>query len=280
MALYNDLAKENIFGWAYDVLKQGMVHQRDADGKLELNEAHLAWDVPWHHTVMDSDLNCFLWNRIMFTHLFKRLPHYFTGGRQYVPSQCMGCFKVVARPTTIKQLFAVVDLQKRLGRASKCGIELRPYVFGNYGGYFYNRGLKEGIERFKEVRTAVDADPVLGPAVKVILKRACTEMEHNVGPSDKWELTPEQIEVEKVITSSMNCDLVKRRQSEMSVKYVHSKWIEHAYSIGDETVFEYLDSEKPMYKPLVTYHHLADEKEIENVADANAESPDQKNDQE
>ena len=195
----------------------------------------------------------------MFKQIFKRLPFYYTGGKQFVPSGCMDCFKVVARPKNLKGLFAISKLQKRLGRSAKCGIEHRTHVFGLYGGYWYNRGLNEGLERYREVRKAIDEDPELGPDINVILKRACTEMEMEVGPSDKWELTPEQIEMERLIYKHLDCDLVKRRQSEMCVDFVHARWIEFAYSWGDETVFEYLDPARPIYKPLVTYHHLADE---------------------
>ncbi len=264
MALYNDLAKRDILKMCDDLLRSKTLVPRNSDLKLELPPVTAAWDVPWHH-FGESDVNCHLWNHIMFKHVFKKLPYYFTGGKKYVPSGCMECFKVVVRPQTLKALFALVELMKRLGRSCKAGTESRPYVFGLYGGYFYNRGLDEGLERYAEVRNAVDDDPELGPDVKIILKRACTEMEMEVGPSDKWELSPEQIEIERLVYSNLNCDLVRRKQSNAGVDYVHGRWIEFAYQWGDETVLEYLDPERPMYKPIVTYHHLAEEKSHDNV---------------
>ena len=258
MTLYNDIAQRDIIKMCEELLRQKILFQRDVDGKLELGEGKPAWDVPWEFTVQAGDLNCQLWSNLMFKQIFNRLPFYYTGGKKFVPSGCMDCFKVVARPKTLKGLFALSRLQKRLDKPAKCGIEHRQYVFGLYGGYWYNRGLDEGLERYKEVRKAINEDPDLGSDTKVILKRACTEMEMEVGPSDKWELTAEQIEMERLIYKHLNCDLIKRRQSEIGVDFVQARWIEFAYGWGDETVFEYLDPDRPIYKPLVTYHHIAE----------------------
>jgi hypothetical protein len=264
MALYNEIARRDILMMCFDLLKQGVLKQRDVDGKLEFNNPAPAWDVPWHFTVQKADLNCQLWSKVMFNVVFKKVPVSMQNGTVWVPSGCQNCFKIVARPKTIKQLFAIVKLQKRLDIASKCGIEHRAHVFGNYGAYWYNRGLEEGLKNYKVVRQAIDEDPLLGPDIKVILKRSCTEMEMTAGPSDKWAISKEQMEIEALVYSTFNIDNVERKQSRQAVDYVHARWIEYAYQWGDETVFEFLDPEKPIYKPLVTYHHQIEKPEKEN----------------
>jgi len=42
----------------------------------------------------------------------------------------------------------------------------------------------------------VDAD---GRTTRIILKRACTEYEHEIGDSSKWTVTPEQNFIEDII---------------------------------------------------------------------------------
>ena len=156
MALYNDLAWRDIILMCSDLLQQGVLVQRDVDGKLDFKASAPSWDVPWHFTVQKGNLNCLLWNRVIFNHIFKKVPDSLLQGRVWVPSGCQNCFKIVVRPHNLKQLFDLVDLQKRLDFDAKCGIEHRPYVFGLYGGYFYNRGLEQGLDRYKVVRKEVD----------------------------------------------------------------------------------------------------------------------------
>lgn len=245
--------------WCFDLLKSGYLVVRDSDGKLENGPASQAWDVPWHFVVAKGVLNCQLWSKVMFSVIFKKLPKEITGGKIWVPIGCQNCWKVVARPKTLKQLFAVVDLQKRLGYHAKCGIEHRAHVFGLYGAYWYNRSQEEGIEKYKLVRKAIDEDPLLGPDVSVILKRGCTEMELSAGRSDEYEITDVQRYVEDLINECFNTDIINRKQPPWAVDYVHARWIEYAYQWGDETALEFLSPDRPMYTPLVTYHHLAEE---------------------
>jgi hypothetical protein len=83
-------------------------------------------------------------------------------------------------------------------------------------------------------------------------------MEMTAGPSDKYEITPEQAEVESLIYETFNTDIVNRRQPPHAVDYVHARWVEYAYQWGDPTVFEFLENGKAPYPELITYHHLAD----------------------
>ena len=264
LPLYNELARRDIINMAKGLLDNKSLFQRDSDGKLDF-EVRIAWDTPWHYVKPGWEVNCNLWNNFMFNNIFKRVPHSLRQGRTFVPAGCQNCYKVVVRPETLRQLFAMVELLKRLDVPSKCGIERREYVHGLYGAYFYNRGLPNGLEKYKMVRKAVDEDPLLGPDIGVLLKRACTEMEQQAGPSNLWTVSPEQGLIEKLVYETINVDNVRHYQTPMGVDYVHGRWIEFAYAWGDDTVFDYLDESMPMYPPYVTYHHLAEQQEDEPV---------------
>ena len=253
MAYYNEVMRNDIITMCRGLLENRAMFLRDVDGKLKI-DGKTGWQTPWVHVKQGNRANCTLWNTVMFQNIFNAVPFSMKKGRAWVPSGCQSCWKVVVRPPTLKALFALEALQKRLDRECKCGIEQRKHVFGLYGGYFYNRSYEEGMARYQEVRQAVDDDPELGPDVSVILKRGCTEMEHAVGPSNEWQVYPEQIEIEKLVHRTVSTDHEIRRQPPHGKNYVHGRWIRFAYQWGDETVKEYIDTAMPLYPPYVTYH--------------------------
>lgn len=253
---YYDWCLDNdMIGRVRMLLERGGYHLRDADGKI-VAEMHMAWEHPWHHVQSHGQLDCHTWHKIMFDVISMSLP----ADRRFVPSECQNCFKVVVRPQSLKQLFALLEIQKKLGRPAKCGIETRDTVHGLYGGYFYNRGLEEGLECYAAVREAVDADKHMGADVPVILKRGCTEFEHAIGPSDKWEITEEQIAIEKKVNETFVRDVVDRKQPDHVIAHIHRSWIEFAWKYGDPTYAEFTGG-KPIAPPYVTYHHLLDKQE-------------------
>lgn len=226
---------------------------RESDGKF-IGNPQAAVEGPWHYVKHRWEYDCFTWHHVIFDYLSK--PGLL--GKPFVPSDCHQCFKVVVRPQTLKQLFALEKLQIAMERPCKCGIEVRDTVHGLYGGYFYCKGLEEGLARYKEVRKAIDENQYLGWEVPVILKRGCTEYELACGPSDKWEVTPEQLKLESLVKQYLAIDDVVRIQPEHVVMHVHRKWIEYAYARGDSTYAEFTNG-KPLYPSVVTYHHLAEE---------------------
>ena len=246
---YLELCKsKDVISLVKPLMQQAGYRLRDADGKIYA-DTFLSWDTPWHHIYHAGNLDCHTWHKIMFDFVFK------IAGEKYVPINCQNCFKVVTKPHSLRALFSLVDLQKRMGRPSKCGIEVRDTVFGLYGGYFYNWGLDEGLECYKAVRKEIDDDPELGPDTPVYLKRACTEFELLCGPSDKWEIGEKQIGLEELINRTFVRDIKHRKQPEHAVAHVHKKWIEWAYSCGDITYLEYTN-DVPLYPPVVTYHNM------------------------
>lgn len=223
------------------------------DGKLTPNRAQVAIDTPWVHHGHTQWARCHIWSKVIFQVISQSMGKHFSDGVPFVPSGCQGCYKVVVRPRTLVQLFALDDLEAALGHPSKCGIEVRQSVHGLYGGYFYNAGLEAGLACYDRVRSEVDADKHLGPDVAVILKRGCTEMEHACGPSDQWAVTPEQEVVEALVDRWVEWEADDGEQPEPVVWMVKRRWIEFAFANGDETYKQFTGG-KPIVPGYVTYH--------------------------
>ena len=255
MSLYYELRGKNIVAAAKHLLEAGVLEMRHSDGKLQSPGFKNTWQTPWVHHRLSYRHNCYMWKDVVFENIITQvLPK----EKWFVPRCCQNCFKVVVRPQSVKQLFELAEIQRILNYASKAGIEIRPSVFGNYGGYFYNRGLSEGLDCYKVVRNVIDAQ--IGN-IPVILKRGCTEMEHGVGPSTLWKVTPEQVAFEELIEQKFVMDVPVVGQSPHAKDYVKQMWIEKAYEWGDPTVFEYLDPNNPLYPPYETYHNLEKERD-------------------
>ena len=217
------------------------------------------WDTGWIYTNPDPERHCNIYTMT-------------AENMDYVPPKCMGCWKVVVRPKTLLQLFILYDLQVKLSDADKsvwckCGIEPRPWVFGNYGGYFYTNSKEEGLARYEQVRKLVDEQ--ISPDVDVILKRACTEFEQRYGPTTEWDklFDPEKNPMVKSWEGLIDEHIVVTKsaesQSDLVRKHVMSLWIDFAYDRGDPTVVK-LNDGRPLYQPLVTYHNKIKEGEKKN----------------
>jgi hypothetical protein len=253
VSYYRDLGSCNLVRAMKPFLESGMLSMRGSDGKFIVN-LRVEHNTPWIHARSSYAINCYLWKDILFHGIVEK---YLPKEKQFVPLGCQDCFKVVVRPKTLEQLFALEELQKRMDLPSKCGIEIRQSVFGNYGGYFYNRGLPAGLGCYVKVREAVNEDPILGPDIAVILKRGCTEMEHSIGRSDNWNIVDGQVAFEVHLNEMFVNDIPVLHQSEEVKKETHQRWIEYAYGIADETALKYNDGE-PLYPDYVTYHHYAE----------------------
>jgi hypothetical protein len=237
---YNEAKKTNILRALKPAFKKGMLYIRPEDKKIGMRTG-LMWNTPWIHAGGEAppDRNCVLFHGLMLEYC------------SFIPAKCQECWKVVARPNTVKQLFKISELQLMSDRDSKAGIEIRPSVGGNYGAYWYNNSIEEGDECRKFVRTL--CDEYVGRDVQVFLKRGCTEFEHKFGPSNNWIVTPENREFEKYITDMVVIDdAADREQPDYLVEDIHLKWVERAYEIGDETYLEFTDG-KPLYPKYVTY---------------------------
>jgi hypothetical protein len=237
--LYVNLVKKDYMQKLQPLLRRGW-SLRPSDGVYVPANSTIYPYPPWIYTQQYDGLRCGV-NQQVYWDILK-----------YIPSQCRNCWKVVVRPQTLEHLFNLYEYQRESGIPCKCGMEKRETVYGLYGGYFYNQGKEEGLERYKEVREAVDE--YLSPETPVILKRYCTEYEIGGTPSDETpECTKEELDMERDISYLVPPSGPGTNQPDHQVINVMRRWIHYAYSNGDET-YKLFTDDSPLFKPYVTYH--------------------------
>lgn len=171
-----------------------------------------AYSSPWIHARLCTDRHC---NR------YQMIYH---AAYRFIPRKCMECWKVVQRPRNLKELFEIYKFQRKLQVPSKCGIETRKTVHGNYGAYWYNNSKEAGFEQKEMILKEF-------PKIPTILKRGCTEFEMSHGPSDRWTPNPKIVAFEKKLDEVIvdvyreNAGVVKEEDGEPSPWYVdeHTK---------------------------------------------------------
>jgi len=238
-SVYHHLKAYDVIDMLRPLLDQAGWNLRDVDGKLFVRHPSIARDTPWIHVRHEPGFECGLWHQICFNLVSMQLPP----ADRFVPRHCQNCWKVVVKPRTLEQLFNLLELQKRMNRPSKCGIEPRASVPGLYGGYFYNHGPDAGQECYRTVYRALFDHPVLAPlahevdgdgkTTRIILKRACTEFEHACGPSDKWVVTDLQNKIEDLLDRWVAVDDRMIDQPENLIWNIKRRWIEFAWQNGD-----------------------------------------------
>ena len=216
-------------------------------------------NTPWCHTSSSWDKHCALDHNIIFNNW------------HIIHPRCLECWKVTVTPRTFHELMLLEELENKLGYDSKCGIEMRDYTPKFYGGYFYNRSLDEGREKWKIVKDAVSEfiSPEVGNGV--ILKRGCTEYEMEVGPSLYWTVNPQQQRILDIIEAFVDVKRGHGEQSLMLKRNVHLKWLLWAHFIGDMSYLDYNGGQK-LFPDYVKYHegNIGDIKHDLAVAQAQA----------
>jgi hypothetical protein len=176
------------------------------DGKIEFNKEWLyEHDSPWIHINHLKENRCLLWRDLIYNGISRKLKKKI----QFVHTGCQNCYKVVVRPRTYEELLRLEDTMNSINLPSKIGIERRPFVNALYGAYFYNRGIENGLNRLEEVidmvdRMEFDSSGTFISPMEVYLKRGCTEMEMEQGPSNKWRTTILQPEIEDIVDSMIH----------------------------------------------------------------------------
>lgn len=199
----------------------------------------MKWDVPWIYANPDPNMHC-----VFNTNLFEMA--------RMVPRYCRDCFKVVIRPKTVAQLIRLYELMAtefvKLGLYCKCGVEERNYVHGNYGGYCYNRGLKQGKESYRRIRKMVDNE------LDVILKRGCTEMELRLGSTKQYVVPDWADELEDKVMKVMELPKKNPPTPKFLADHVIRKWLVFAWDRGDKTCLEFSDGTPIFPNKFDTYH--------------------------
>jgi len=241
MNQYETLSKADLITKLKPMFDKGALHLRN-DGKID-QDTRLTYNSPWIHQRIAPNRNCGLYH-IYYNHF------------GFIHSRCQECWKVVVRPRTLSELDKLRQIQKKLDTPSKCGIEKRDTVCGLYGGYFYNDSLEKGRDCYKLVRATIS------PEITVLLKRGCTEFEIGGEPSDLWEVTEDQKELEEYLNDWVVSNVEKLPQPDHLKDTVFRSWIHWAYQHGDMTYLDYTDG-KPLFPPYKTYHEVEDGKEEE-----------------
>lgn len=236
---FKELVIFDLLDWFDDLFKQG--YYIDPHTKKITCVQSIEHDTPWDFVCPDPERRCKLWQAI-FTYV------------KFIPSFCLNCWKVVVRPQSIQQLFALRDLQRLMKKPAKCGIEEREYVPGLYGGYFYCNSKKEGQERYAQVRKLVSER--IGLDVPVILKRYCTEFEINKGDSKDYQQPVHAKDIENVIFNIFDDTIWKPmpdKEQPWYVKlHVYHKWLKWAWKY-DRINAEQYNNNEPFYTLPRTY---------------------------
>ena len=145
-------------------------------------------------------------------------------------------------------------IQKDMAVPCKCGIEPRPNIAASYGGYFYNRSFDAGLEMKDRVREIITEK--ISPDVPVFLKRGCTGIEEDFGPSNKWKMAEGQAELEakldKLFDDSFK-DPQTAPQPDDLAREIFETWLHYAHSVGDMSYLQ-ITKGRYLHTPAVTYN--------------------------
>jgi hypothetical protein len=210
------------------------------DGRFELS-APLPAESDWVIIRPRPPLNCAFYRDFLFRKAYDR---------SAVPLGCSACYKVHVEPKTLRELVAACEIGRTFACISKWGVNFRNRHSNSiYSGVFYANGLDMARTTFKTARQAFDREPRLGPALKMTIKRGCSEYEKALGPSDRYQFRPELEELEAYLFSRF----VNRAPAEPPA-VPQARWIEVAASIGDDTYLDftggkYLPGGRKRYEP-------------------------------
>ena len=255
---YEDLVAIDIAPVLIGDLRKGIA--KGEGDKVIYNFGQHQFDTPWIHHGKPTDRQCSRWTHIYFSKF------------GILPSKCLDCWKIVARPKNLRQLFELNELHSRMELPGKVGVDLRTVgtYKGIYLGFWYcPMGDLEGARELqKEVRRKVRG--ALSLDVPVILKRGCTEYENKFGPSNNWVQSAQHRIIEQILdTIIVIKDMENADQPGWIKTHVMRFWIEYAHQNGDKTVRDYVRNYPYSLGsvPTVTYEDVVPEIAREGVED-------------
>lgn len=256
--LYRQVYEYDLVEKLEPLLKAGFRFRRE-DGKLYTTFSYV-WDTPWITICRDPIRDCLMWHQILFRFM------------DVVPSFCLNCWKVVARPNTLEEVFKLHDLMLVWNRPSKIGIEVRAYVQSLYGAYWYNNTIEQGKECLEFVKTQIHKH--ISPDIDVHLKRYCTEFELKYGDSDKFVQTDYDKKWEKVVSENICFDECPNlAQSPAVIKqHIIRNIIDYAAKMKDPTAHKFNEGNQPM-PHIVKYGRDSRDPNLRRGADADSSGP-------
>jgi hypothetical protein len=216
---------------------------RRSDGRVDLNLGRPV-RVPWIY-IKRRQSNCALYN--------ENYREYF----DFIPQFCMNsCWKTVVKPSKVADLFRLYQTMRALDLPSKCGLETR-VLQGGFRGFFYADDLETAKEHYKEAKPILNE--TLDYPYEIFIKRACTEMEDQFGPSDKWETNPKWLEreryLERIIVHPIE---LYGEQADWHKRFIMREWIRRTCKT-DDTYKEIVDKHD-LAVPTVCYQEEPDER--------------------
>lgn len=225
---YDALRFFDVIGPIEHLIRRG-TYWINQDGLIEA-KMQISAESPWLFAKQEEERQCRFWAQIIFQHY------------DFIPKGCYNCWKVVGHPENFDQAVQVFRFQKKLNLPSKTGMEQRDYT-GHYGGWSsfwycpYACGLDGAREYFEKIKKALK-DEFGSYALKVRLKRACTEMEQKVGPTDQWQYQMAHHIKEQAIKAAWVHigNPIVPALAEVNTK---RRWIEWAAGHGDDSYLKY-----------------------------------------
>jgi hypothetical protein len=197
------------------------------DGKLSLPRQR-GRTKPWILVTNGGYLHCGFLTQAVFDAAYAQTA---------VPMGCSACYKIKVKAVTLRELVAAWQLAKSIDCSSKWGVDLdNPHSQDVYAGYFYAGDLDAARVLYKVVRAAIDADPKLGPGIKMTIKRGCSRFEAAVGPSDSYTFTPEMAAIEAHLWSRFKTPVILE-QTDFHQEL--GQWIDLAFRMGDDTYLDF-----------------------------------------
>uniref|UniRef100_A0A6M3LB27 Uncharacterized protein n=1 Tax=viral metagenome TaxID=1070528 RepID=A0A6M3LB27_9ZZZZ len=237
--LYEQAVRGDLISPVRDWLDRGLITINEKH-QFESHQAY-AVQAPWIIVRPAPDRACMKW----FDVYWEKYRH--------LPKGCRGCWKVVAKVKTLEETWKVYQLQQKLDLPSKCGMDRREWTPSIWASFWYapiQGGLEGARALWKRVSDAVHSE--CGPDIPVILKRACTEMEAGIGPSDQWSAMTEGQEQFEKLLDSMWQDPVPQTSTPLCIRMHYlSKWVRWAWAHADPTVGKFIS--RPLMEPLVEY---------------------------
>lgn len=236
--VYEDLVKWDIVNKVLRPLKQlGWYWDYESEKYKPLTGFDL--DSPWISIKRMPQHMCAIHHRIMFDYL------------KILPSYCMECWKVVARPKTVSDLIDCLFIMRDLNLPSKLGAAPRKNTFGLYQCYFYNRSLEQAKETEKIVADIFHEKIDLN--MLVYTKRFCTEFEMTFGPSDKATPTKDMLKWERIVDSIIEYPQHLNTQPIALQRHIVRGWLETASQAGDPTVHKFIKSDGSLSANCIKY---------------------------
>ena len=239
MSAYTSLIPHNFIRRFAPMFNEGLFRLSVETGKIPARERFFYLELPWIPSNMIPGRKCDFWLEMMAR-----------GCLGFIPNECRDCWKVVVRPKTLEQLFKLLVYQQQCGYECKCGIEVRKYVRGNYGGYFYTHSYEECGDRYMEVRAEMNK---IDPEMSVIMKRSCTEYERDFGPSNEYQRPDDADHWEAQLDYYVDYQPSNNKLPPTMIAEIKQRWIDFAWQLDDPTVDQFT-SGKQLYPPVYTYH--------------------------